>query len=863
MANLSGLAALFRLRPDRAADYLAAKGYKLSGPYWEMDGPQHSHLFTVANLAKLDVLTDIRSAVQKALDEGQTEKWFDKQLVDVLKAKGWWGGKDGSLRRLQTIYRTNLQTAYMAGRHQQAMEQKDRRPWAQYLAVRDQRSRPAHAALHGQVFRIDSPAWAAISPPNGYNSLLPWQRVSGHSFVGLKAWYAGPAVEIFGKSGSRLAVTAQHPVLTVNGWVAAGDLRQGDQLIGYRSDIGSGSVSADLHKDNPPPTIEEVFQTLSLGGSCALPRAAMNLYGDVVFIKGDVDVVTADRQLLSHFEAVRQEFLAKLGFHDAHETEVSLSGDGSHVQVFGGQGSAGASIGGPQASFFWAESSGDSQPVMNDNPAIAQLPADALRAGSKATTNLLDTDTRLIQGDSLIWQGAFEMRLVAQSELNAGKFMGLRHGSLGYAPLADVFIGGVVANPSAHRDIINTQAGLIELDDIVNLRFFDYTGHVYDLETATGNIIAYGGINTPHIIVSNCRCRARYLSDEDLKKRNLKPATDIQILEREPPGNKPVNPATGESPQRWIQRGVSVPSKTNPGERDILWADPGWDNIPGSDGAERALVDRLMAKATDLGDGVRMAVQAGLQEVAEKVEKAAVAATVASGFEAQATAKKAAQTRLSTQIQQAANIADKNTLASDWIDDHRTKKPQSINAHGMEQAEDMVSVSWEGIDYWFKKGTFSEDNLAELVVSMSDARLPRRLTSATKRVIFSDQPNMDDAYWAVRYNDPDFSSLATGGDGTIVIYRNQPIDIGSLAHEMGHNLATKKYGITSPSPKSAYGRAMDSGEEPPTDYAKNSPSEDFAESVRLYFRNPQKLKSAAPKRYTVIKKIIESAGYGG
>lgn len=615
MPNLNSLYALFRLRPDRAADYLAAKGFKLSGPYWEMDGPQHSHLFTVANLAKMDVLQDIRSAVQQALDEGHHEKWFADQLVDVLKRKGWWGGKDGSLRRLHTIYATNLQTALMAGRHRQAMEQIDRAPWAQYMAIRDHRSRPAHAALHGQVFRIDSPAWAAISPPNGYNSLLPWQRVSGHSFVGLKAWYAGPAVEILGKSGSRLAVTAQHPVLTVNGWIAAGDLRKGDQLIGYRSDIGSCSVSADLHIDNPPPTIEEVFNTLSLGGSCALPRAALNLYGDVVFIKGDVDVVTADRQLLSHFESVRQEFLAKLGFHDAHETEVSLSSDGAPMQVVGSQGDASASIGGSQASFFRAESSGDRKPVMNDDPAFAQLSTDALRAGSKATTDLLDPDTGLIQDDSLIWKGAFEMRLVAQSELNAGKFMGLRHGALGYAPLADIFIGGFAVNPSAHRDIIDTQAGLIELDDIVDLRFFDYTGHVYDLETATGNIIAYGGINTPHIIVSNCRCSARYLSDRELEKRGIKPAEDIQILEREPPGKMPVNPRTGATPQRWIQRGVSVPSKSTPGERDILWADPGWDNIPGSDGAERALVDRLMAKATDLGDGVRMAVMAALAEI--------------------------------------------------------------------------------------------------------------------------------------------------------------------------------------------------------------------------------------------------------
>ncbi len=97
----------------------------------------------------------------------------------------------------------------------------------------------------------------------------------------------------------------------------------------------------------------------------------------------------------------------------------------------------------------------------------------------------------------------------------------------------------------------------------------------------------------------------------------------------------PVNPMTGDTPQRWIQRGVSVPSKTKPGERDILWADPGWDNIPGSDGAERMLVDRLMAKATDLGDGVRMAVQKAIKEVAQQVEKAAPTWTMLKAEQAQ------------------------------------------------------------------------------------------------------------------------------------------------------------------------------------------------------------------------------------
>lgn len=302
------LSALFNLPPERASAYLRAKGLRLTGPYWELDGPGHSRVFTVANLAKLDVLADIKGAVQQALDAGKTERWFKAELVDTLRRKGWWGPavtvdpdtgearmvQQGSLRRLQTIYRTGLQSAYMAGRHRQAMEQAQRAPWAQYLAIRDSRTRPAHAALHGRVFRLDSPEWSAISPPNGYN----------------------------------------------------------------------------------------------------------------------------------------------------------------------------------------------------------------------------------------------------------------------------------------------------------------------------------------------CRCRARYLSDRELAARGLTPETDVAILERDPPGKRPLDPLTGETPGRWIQRGVSVPSRTGDG-RDVLYADPGWDHLPGSIGAERKLVDRLMARAEELGDGIKQVILADLARRGADFARAAAAAGAA------------------------------------------------------------------------------------------------------------------------------------------------------------------------------------------------------------------------------------------
>ena len=49
---------------------------------------------------------------------------------------------------------------------------------------------------------------------------------------------------------------------------------------------------------------------------------------------------------------------------------------------------------------------------------------------------------------------------------------------------------------------------------------------------------------------------------------------------------------------------MSVPSRTGHG-REVLYADPGWDAIPGSDGSERAIVDRLLERAGRLSDGIR------------------------------------------------------------------------------------------------------------------------------------------------------------------------------------------------------------------------------------------------------------------
>ena len=185
------------LEPVEAVRYFRSKGIAVTENWHDFWQDAHARAFTVAGVAKLDLLQDIRGAVDTAIKEGRTERWFLNDLAPVLKQKGWWGKKEvtdpdtgevryvrqGSPSRLKTIYRQNTQSAYMAGRYKQQLENADYEPYWQYIAVLDQKTRPAHAALNGKVFRYDDPFWGAMYPPNGWNCRC---RVAAYSESRLK-----------------------------------------------------------------------------------------------------------------------------------------------------------------------------------------------------------------------------------------------------------------------------------------------------------------------------------------------------------------------------------------------------------------------------------------------------------------------------------------------------------------------------------------------------------------------------------------------------------------------------------------------------------------------------------------------------
>ncbi|NHM25452.1 minor capsid protein [Desulfofundulus sp. TPOSR] len=159
-----------RLEPlafEEAVEFFRDKVVLPPGDFEKLWGEYRSLAFSVAGIAALDVLKDIYEALLRAIEEGLTQQDFARQVNEILESRGWQGLTP---YRLDNIFRTNIQTAYMVG-HYRRMTDPDiveRRPYWMYNAVNDRRTRPTHRALDGKVYRYDHPFWDTWYPPNGY-----------------------------------------------------------------------------------------------------------------------------------------------------------------------------------------------------------------------------------------------------------------------------------------------------------------------------------------------------------------------------------------------------------------------------------------------------------------------------------------------------------------------------------------------------------------------------------------------------------------------------------------------------------------------------------------------------------------------
>lgn len=178
-SNNVNLQSLFGRRPDDAIQYLQDKKPRASIDYLEVQGRAHDHAFVVAKMTDMDMLKQVQQSLVEAMEGDMSFKQWQASIEPMLKEKGWWGKKDmtlpdgtvkpvqlGSDHRLKRIYETNINQAYHKARLHDG--DYDIYPYAMWVSRGDNRVRPSHQSLNGQIFRRDDPYYQSIRPRCAY-----------------------------------------------------------------------------------------------------------------------------------------------------------------------------------------------------------------------------------------------------------------------------------------------------------------------------------------------------------------------------------------------------------------------------------------------------------------------------------------------------------------------------------------------------------------------------------------------------------------------------------------------------------------------------------------------------------------------
>lgn len=323
---------------------------------------------------------------------------------------------------------------------------------------------------------------------------------------GLRRKYEGEIVTLVTAMGRELTITPNHPVLTDRGWVPAGLLKEGDNLVG--SPRVDGQIVRGPDEDHRPARIEDFVRALGVvfpSVRRGMPVSAEEFHGDG--FDSEVDVVTVDDLLRNELDATLTEPVSELELEMApfafSALELSEHGLGARTAGLPGLGDSPLSgVGG----------SGVSLPFLGRECGHPNL--SLLRCGPLADTQLAEPPGYDSPGHSI------SLREV-QDRFTLGVPVGEVHGDR-LPSVRSVEVGrkfdpqslytahdGLLVYAKLGGDLRHRLGGLVTLDRLVDKRVGEFSGHVYNLETVEGWYSANG------ITVSNCSCQPTAVKDGD------------------------------------------------------------------------------------------------------------------------------------------------------------------------------------------------------------------------------------------------------------------------------------------------------------------------------------------------------------
>lgn len=270
--------------PEQAVEFLRQKKM-LAAKVFTKDLKESAlaRAATIARLSSAEMTKDIYQSLETAMREGKPLHQWKKELVGEFERKGWLAGHDkkiskgidgklladpktgeyfGTPRRLNTIYRVNMQAAYSAARYQRLRDNVDNRPYWQYSSVGDARTRPAHLALSGKIYRYDDPFWTTFYPPNGFNCRCTVIALSDRDLARRGIDEVGDSSE-FLVEATRPADKFGNKEKTVGFKLADGTVRIADKGFDYNV----GRISYKPNLDLYPEKLAHQFAKVEMTGA--------------------------------------------------------------------------------------------------------------------------------------------------------------------------------------------------------------------------------------------------------------------------------------------------------------------------------------------------------------------------------------------------------------------------------------------------------------------------------------------------------------------------------------------------------------------------------------------------------------------
>jgi len=158
--------------PLAAIDYFRSKALMTDEAFEEDAAANHAKSFMLAGVADLDVIDHVFRELDKSIATGTDFREFKASCKESLE-NAWGGTVANPGWRLETIFRTNIQSAYQAGRYKEAREGQADRPYGFFSFVDDDRQSDICGDLadqfEGKAIALDDPIWNKVWPPNHYN----------------------------------------------------------------------------------------------------------------------------------------------------------------------------------------------------------------------------------------------------------------------------------------------------------------------------------------------------------------------------------------------------------------------------------------------------------------------------------------------------------------------------------------------------------------------------------------------------------------------------------------------------------------------------------------------------------------------